>query len=116
MTIGRIQHPTSIYQPSTPNRPKPDTFSQQLKAKTDVHVSNHAKKRLVSRELDLQTEDYQQISQAMNELEQKGSKESLLIYKEMGLIANIQNRTIVTAMDMEELHTVTNIDSAKFIK
>jgi hypothetical protein len=52
----------------------------------------------------------------MNELKAKGSKESLLVYKNMGIIANVQNRTIITAMDMNELETVTNIDSTKFIK
>jgi hypothetical protein len=52
----------------------------------------------------------------MNELQAKGSKESLLVYKNMGIIANVQNRTIITAMDMNELGTVTNIDSTKFIK
>ena len=50
-------------------------------------------------------------------LEQKqNSKESLLVYKDMGLIADVHSRTIITAMGMNELHTVTNIDSATFIK
>ena len=40
----------------------------------------------------------------------------MLLYKDMGLIANVQNRTIITAMDMNEIGTVTNIDSTKFIK
>lgn len=96
---------------------KKEDFQQLLVNKSqEVKVSNHAQKRLDSRQLHLEQADYQQLTQAMNELEEKGSKESLLIYKDIGLIANIQNRTIITAMDMEELHTITNIDSAKFIK
>ena len=52
----------------------------------------------------------------MSELAAKGSKESLLVYKDMGLIADVHSRTIITAMGMNELNTVTNIDSATFIK
>ncbi|MHC5269547.1 flagellar protein [Enterococcus sp. LJL98] len=105
-------------QPSRPVKASDQTrFEAHLQAKKrEVHVSNHAKKRLDLRQLHLQAEDYHQLNQAINELEEKGGKESLLVYKEMGFIANIQNRTIITAMDMEELHTITNIDSAKFIK
>ena len=79
-------------------------------------VSNHAQKRLTARELTLQDDDYQSLSTALSELAEKGSKESLLVYKEMGLIADVHSRTIITAMGMNELHTVTNIDSATFIK
>ena len=79
-------------------------------------VSHHAQKRLTARELTLQDDDYQSLSTALSELAEKGSKESLLVYKDMGLIADVHSRTIITAMGMNELHTVTNIDSATFIK
>lgn len=115
-SFSRIEQRTKSYQRPTPASKK-EPFQQLFEEKTrKVNVSNHAKKRLDSRNLYLEQADFQQLNQAMNELEEKGSKESLLVYKEIGLIANIQNRTIITAMDMEELHTITNIDSAKFIK
>lgn len=92
-------------------------FKQILQQKTNkVNVSKHAQQRLITRNLQLQPEDMNQLSTAMSELQAKGSKESLLVYKNMGIIANVQNRTIITAMDMNELGTVTNIDSTKFIK
>ncbi len=56
------------------------------------------------------------LSQAMDELNDKGSKNSLLFYKDMALIASIDNRTIITALNQNELDTVMNIDSTKFIK
>ncbi|MBM7708062.1 TIGR02530 family flagellar biosynthesis protein [Enterococcus lemanii] len=115
----RIQ-PNRLNNQPSPNfvkKSQPNEFKDSLATKTqELKVSNHAQKRLISRDLHLQQEDYQQLNQAIDELKDKGSKESLLVYKEIGLIANIQNRTIITAMDMEELHTITNIDSAKFIK
>lgn len=113
---SRIGQRPESYQRPIPTTKK-DPFQQVFAEKSkEVNVSNHAKKRLDSRNLHLEQADFQQLNQAMNELEEKGSKESLLVYKDIGLIANIQNRTIITAMDMEELHTITNIDSAKFIK
>lgn len=87
-----------------------DKQTEQLK------LSKHAEQRLQSRNLQLDARDYKKLSAAIDDLTDKGSKESLLIYKDMGLIANIHNRTIITAIDMNDLTTVTNIDSTKFIK
>lgn len=84
--------------------------------KEKLKISNHAQKRLNQKDVELNAHDYQQLDAAVNELAQKGSKESLLVYKDLGFITNIANRTIITAIAMEELHTVTNIDSAKFIQ
>lgn len=120
--INRLTtHPSSV-RPAVKSvhelKQEQQNFQQLLQQQTTqkLHVSHHAQKRLLARDLHLEQADYQQLDEAMTELAEKGSKESLLVYKEMGLIANIQNRTIITAMDMEELHTITNIDSAKFIK
>ncbi|WP_281165313.1 flagellar protein [Liquorilactobacillus sicerae] len=96
---------------------KSDTFAKLLQTEqSKINISKHAQQRLDSRNLNLKQEDMNQLSTAMDELKDKGSKESLLVYKNMGIIANVQNRTIITAMDMNELGTVTNIDSTKFIK
>lgn len=92
-------------------------FQSIFKQKQDkLKISNHAQKRLNQKEVALNAHDYQQLDAAVNELAQKGSKESLLVYKDLGFITNIANRTIITAIAMDELHTVTNIDSAKFIQ
>ncbi|KRL06062.1 flagellar protein [Liquorilactobacillus hordei] len=94
-----------------------ENFSKILAQKQDqVKISKHARQRLSARNLDLQNSDLSHIGQAMNELNEKGSKDSLLLYKDMGLIANVQNRTIITAMNVNEINTVTNIDSTKFVK
>ena len=82
----------------------------------ELKISNHAQKRLDQRGLSLAGEDMSNLSQAMDELNDKGSKNSLLFYKDMALIASIDNRTIITALNQNELDTVMNIDSTKFIK
>ena len=88
----------------------PSTDDKELK------ISNHAQKRLDQRGFSLAGEDMSNLSQAMDELDDKGSKNSLLFYKDMALIASIDNRTIITALNQNELDTVMNIDSTKFIK
>ena len=82
----------------------------------ELKISNHAQKRLDQRGFSLAGEDMSNLSQAMDELDDKGSKNSLLFYKDMALIASIDNRTIITALNQNELDTVMNIDSTKFIK
>ncbi|MFN6672156.1 flagellar protein [Enterococcus gallinarum] len=102
---------------TAPYQARNTDFSEMLQDKQrSIKVSHHAQKRLTDRELTLQETDYDSLSTAMSELAAKGSKESLLVYKDMGLIADVHSRTIITAMGMNELNTVTNIDSATFIK
>ncbi|HCX64241.1 MAG TPA: hypothetical protein DHN33_03420 [Eubacteriaceae bacterium] len=86
------------------------------KAKPTVKMSAHATERMEKRDIALTAEDYQKIEEAMNTLEKKGAKESLLLYKDAAFIASIQNRTIITAMKDSDVDTVTQIDSAVKIK
>jgi flagellar operon protein len=119
-TIGHdlsVQSRSSEKSALTKQQTKSTTFSEMLQDKQkSIKVSHHAQKRLTDRELTLQEQDYASLSTAMSELAAKGSKESLLVYKDIGLIADVHSRTIITAMGMNELNTVTNIDSATFIK
>lgn len=79
-------------------------------------VSAHALKRMSQRNIVLPKEDIELIENAFDKLESKGSRESLMLYKDMGLISSVKNRTIITALDKEEMDIVTNIDSTIIIK
>ena len=100
-------------QPIVPKQPK--KFEETL-TNTDLKVSNHAKKRLEQRGYALAQQDMTTLNTAVNELEEKGSEQSLLLYKDLALIASVRNRTIITALNPDELDTVTNIDSTKFVR
>lgn len=105
-------------------QPKMDhTFSNFIKEaqnekrnELDLKISNHAQKRMDERGFLLAENDLSTINSAVNELNGKGSKNSLLIYKDLALVASIHNRTIITALNRDEVDTITNIDSTKFIK
>lgn len=92
-----------------------DSFETRIAAQS-LKISNHAQKRMDQRGFTLAENDLTQLNSAVDELQEKGSKNSLLLYKDLALIANIHNRTIITALDREEVDTITNIDSTKFVK
>lgn len=93
-------------------------FKESLQTQTtstEMKISHHAQKRMEERGIQLNQSDLTTIEGAVEELNQKGSKNSLIVYKDMALIASINNRTIITAMNASEMETITNIDSVKKI-
>lgn len=119
----KIQHgqiiPSSIPQqkPKVQGNDFEKTFLEHLKQKKEpVKISAHALNRMDAREITLNEEDMKKINEAIDTLEKKGAKESLLLYKDAAFIASIQNRTIITAMKGKELDVVTNIDSTVNIR
>lgn len=83
-----------------------------------VTISKHAQRRLETRNISLTDKDLEALGNAMDKAESKGAKESLLVYKDSAFISNISNRTVITAMALEdnEENVFTNIDSAVFVK
>lgn len=78
----------------------------------EVKLSNHAEKRLEERGLRLNQDDRTKLEEAVQTLEEKGSKNSLILLDDLALIASVQNKTIITALRSDEMTEVTNIDSA----
>lgn len=81
-----------------------------------IKISSHAQQRIKERNIQLQDSDMKAISKAMDELESKGARESLMLYKDMAFIASVNNRTIITALQEKDTDIVTNIDSAVIVK
>ena len=86
------------------------------KQKQPVKLSAHAMDRMDKRDITLTDEDMVKINDAVDTLEKKGARESLLLYKDAAFVASIRNRTIITAMREQEIETITNIDSAVKIR
>ncbi|MDD4334572.1 MAG: flagellar protein, partial [Desulfotomaculaceae bacterium] len=63
-------------------------------------------------------EDLAKIGRAVSRAEAKGSRNSLIIYGDLALVASIRNKTVVTALDgkSSQEHVFTNIDSAVIVK
>lgn len=100
----------------------PGSFNEILNAQFEksgeLKFSAHAERRLKERNVVLGQEDMRKIEGAVHRAAAKGSRESLVIYGDLALVASVRNRTIITAMqemDMKE-HVFTNIDSAVIIR
>lgn len=80
-----------------------------------IKVSHHAQKRMEQRGIHLDEADMSQLEEVFSKLDQKGARNSLIMYDDLSLIASVQNRTIITASKTSEMSEVTNIDSAIFV-
>lgn len=87
---------------------------KQLLQDNFIHFSHHAEMRLQQRGIELQPEQLAQMESAIDKAAAKGAKESLVLMKDMAFIVNVQNRTVVTAMDGASIkdNVFTQIDSA----
>lgn len=74
-------------------------------------ISKHAEDRL--RDINLSENDVKTIEKGFKIAEDKGSKNSLMLYKDLALIASIENKTVITAVSKERAkeNIYTNIDS-----
>jgi flagellar operon protein len=93
-------------------------FQQQLEQQTNIKFSAHALKRLESRQISLDNQDMALLKDAVNKVEAKGAKESLILMDQMALVVSVKNRTVITAVDSNNLkeNVFTNIDSAVIVK
>jgi flagellar operon protein len=102
---------------NTVNKKSKDEFKNILKKtfeKEDSFIlSKHAAERLKDRNISLNESDMNKINEGINKADEKGSQESLLLYKDVVLVASIKNRTIITAVDKDSSKgsVFTNIDS-----
>ncbi len=105
-----------------PGTAVPNLFGQVLQkaldrsASPEIRISAHAEKRLVERQIALDGELRSTLSQAIDELGRKGARDSLVITGKGAFVVNIPSRTLVTAMNVQEMEDriVTQIDSVSF--
>jgi flagellar operon protein len=88
-----------------------DVLSQQQQ---QLKFSHHAEQRLQQRGIELLPDQLERITNAVNQAAAKGAKDSLVLFRDIAMIVNVPNRTVVTAMDgnMMKEHIFTQIDSA----
>jgi flagellar operon protein len=81
-----------------------------------IKFSNHAMKRLESRNIQLSETSIDKIKNAVEKAELKGAKDSLIMLDNTAYVVNIPNRTVVTAIELKQAseNVFTNIDSVVF--
>jgi flagellar operon protein len=106
--------------PGTPVAPNPTdvkgpNFDSVLQDR--LKLSGHAQTRLQSRNIDLGQPEWDRVMKGVERAAQKGAKESLVMVDDVALVVSIKNRTVITAVDKDNLkeNVFTNIDSAVIV-
>ncbi|WP_054520569.1 TIGR02530 family flagellar biosynthesis protein [Thermanaerothrix daxensis] len=82
----------------------------------NLRFSNHAQKRLQSRQIDLSPDDLLRLSQAVEKAAQRGGRESLVLVDDLAFLVNVRERVVITAIDPEHRGegVFTQVDSVVF--
>ncbi len=91
-----------------------DMFSKELAHDRRLTFSKHAEQRLFSRGIRFSDETLGKIADAVDRAAEKGSRETMILTDESALVVAVNNRTVITAFDRNNLRDgiVTSIDSA----
>jgi flagellar operon protein len=118
---------TIIPQPLLPPRPtdgisrsapgkSASSFAQTLakQMQSPVGFSRHAIDRMTSRGISFSKDDLQRLNGAVNLVQAKGGRDSLVLMDSTALVVSVKNRQVVTVLDQSQLkdNVFTNIDSA----
>jgi len=82
-----------------------------------LKFSKHATNRLEERAIELSEDQVNRLNEGAKKASQKGIRESLVIVDSLAFIVNVQNQTVVTAIDQTTTNEniFTNIDGAVII-
>ena len=88
-----------------------DVLNKTLQDNKGFTVSKHASERL--KEINFSENDMKNIEKGFNLAEEKGSKNTVMLYKDVAIIASVENKTVITAVDKSRAqeNVFTNIDS-----
>lgn len=89
-------------------------LNQQLEQSVELKFSKHANERLISRDIQLDQNQLMRLSKGVESARAKGVKESLMLMDNLALVVNVENSTVITALDKNDSkeHVFTNIDGA----
>lgn len=91
-------------------------LQQAIDKSSGVKFSKHAEMRMQARNIDLTQNQRDKINSAVSMAQQKGVKDSLVILDNMAFVVNVPSKTVITAVNNNELkeNVFTNIDGAIF--
>ncbi len=109
--------PSPAQAPRTHDPPKTsfaDVLHRVQTSDEGVRLSAHARQRIAQRGIVFDDLLVRQLTEAVQELSAKGAREALVLHPEVAFIVSVTNRTVVTALDRQEMQQriFTQIDSA----
>jgi len=110
--------PRSPGKSSAGRKPEGPSFDQvldgHLRGRQELQFSRHALNRMESRGIRFSGEEMSRIEDAVQAVQSKGGRDSLVLLGENALVVSVKNNTVVTVVDKDSLkgNIFTNIDSA----
>lgn len=94
-----------------------NSILQQRLEQQSIKFSKHANQRMDARNIQLTDEQMQKLQSGISKAQAKGIRESLVLMDQIALVVNIENKTVVTALNQQEAreHVFTNIDGAVIV-
>ena len=115
-SVGNLEHIKNNQNDLNIKNTKDDkSFRDVLKdvksPKEGFTVSKHAAQRL--NEINFTKDDMNKIEKGFQIAKEKNSKNTVMIYKDIALIASVENKTLITAIEKERAkeNIFTNVDS-----
>ena len=113
--VENSQNNTKLNKSSINKTDKTNSFKDILNNAANKNenftISKHAASRL--NEINFSDDDMKAVKKGFEIAKEKNSKNAVMIYKDTALIASIENRTIITAVNKDRAkdNIFTNIDS-----
>ena len=91
-----------------------DILKNNIESNADLKFSKHAEQRLRVRNIKFDKSQLERINMGIDKANGKGIKESLVLIDNTALVVSVQNNTVITAINNDELknNVFTNIDGA----
>lgn len=92
------------------------SFAEILEQQS-LKFSRHAQERIAQRGIALDAARLRRIQEGVERAAAKGARDSLILLDNLAFVVSIKNRTVITAVDEENLKgsVFTNIDSAVIV-
>ena len=105
--LSKESSPSSLRQPQVNER----------NVGQDVQVSSHAMKRLSERNIELDSNEFLKLKEAVVKLKAKGGHDALVITNKAAYVVDVDKNTVVTAVDKNNMNenVFTKIDSTIFM-
>lgn len=89
-----------------------EVLQKELQKQQSLNFSKHALKRINERQIDIEPQMLERMTNAVEHAEEKGIKDALILGSSAAFIVNIPTKTVVTTMNNQDMkdNIITNID------
>ncbi|MFE1244502.1 TIGR02530 family flagellar biosynthesis protein [Fictibacillus sp. NPDC058756] len=116
ITAHQLYQPTLYQARAQQQQVNQNSFKSLLdkELESSLTISKHAKKRLEDRNIKITDASWNKIGEKVKEAGRKGVKDSLVILRDVTLVVNAPNQTVITALGRNESASqiFTNINGA----